>query len=338
MQAQHSTLLPPQSETCAPSVSPKQIAAVLSVPESHDGHFPTLQAGNLRAQVMQPPGEHTVSWLSRCANDCFRDISALCELTIQGWVNCYSLPGEGFPPGFEYRWVDATSSHDQRVQPKARILAGKPRAMRVSAAEYVLLVLAWAEEETQGLSTAAAMLAEKQYPGTRMSDNFSTLQREQERAQIQAEEAHPGVGVASSDLLALATVRSGDSQGRTSADELDVEAILKQEALRKRIREFFKRLFRVYAILYHTQMELFRELDAERHLNTCFKHLMFCSLEFGLVGEADLEALPAQVEHCRKEFSGLFDSVNRMLFPRRSDIFQTTAPPRPNLDSTLLST
>ena len=289
---------------------------------------------------MQPPGEHAVSWLSRCANDCFRDISALCELTIQGWVNCYSLPGEGFPPGFEYRWVDTTSSHNQRGRQQVHKQAEKPRAMRVSAAEYVLLVLAWAEEETQGLSTAAATLAEKQYPGSqsRMSDNFSTLQREQERAQLRAEEAHPGVGVASSDLVALGTVRTSASGGRTSADELDVEAVLQQEALRKRLREFFKRLFRVYAILYHTQIDLFQGLDAERHLNTCFKHLMFCSLEFGLVGEADLEALPAQVEHCRKEFSGLFDSVNRMLFPRRSGIPQSTALKKPNLDSTLLAT
>ena len=37
----------------------------------------------------------------------------------------------------------------------------------------------------------------------------------------------------------------------------------------------FKRLFRVYAHIYHSHFKHVCALDEEAHLNTCFKHFMY---------------------------------------------------------------
>ncbi|KAH9250068.1 hypothetical protein BASA81_012114 [Batrachochytrium salamandrivorans] len=41
------------------------------------------------------------------------------------------------------------------------------------------------------------------------------------------------------------------------------------------VKDMFKRMFRVFAIIYHRHFDKVQELDAAAHLNTCFKHFMF---------------------------------------------------------------
>lgn len=41
------------------------------------------------------------------------------------------------------------------------------------------------------------------------------------------------------------------------------------------VRTMFKRLFRVYAHIYHTHFRSVCSLGEEAHLNTCFKHFMY---------------------------------------------------------------
>jgi Mob1/phocein family len=41
------------------------------------------------------------------------------------------------------------------------------------------------------------------------------------------------------------------------------------------IKRIFKRLFRVYAHIYHTHFVEMCNMQAEAHLNTCFKHFIF---------------------------------------------------------------
>ncbi len=41
------------------------------------------------------------------------------------------------------------------------------------------------------------------------------------------------------------------------------------------IKVIFKRLFRVYAHIYHTHFQHIMLLSAETHLNTCFKHFIY---------------------------------------------------------------
>ncbi|CAM0873319.1 unnamed protein product [Alopecurus aequalis] len=40
------------------------------------------------------------------------------------------------------------------------------------------------------------------------------------------------------------------------------------------IKTIFKRLFRVYAHIYHSHFQMIIKLEEEAHLNTCFKHFM----------------------------------------------------------------
>ncbi|TYZ60625.1 hypothetical protein PybrP1_004882 [[Pythium] brassicae (nom. inval.)] len=53
----------------------------------------------------------------------------------------------------------------------------------------------------------------------------------------------------------------------------------------------FKRLFRVYAHLYHNHLEHYVALHAETHLNFCFKRFVFFVKEFQLVDQKELNAL-----------------------------------------------
>ena len=57
------------------------------------------------------------------------------------------------------------------------------------------------------------------------------------------------------------------------------------------MKVIFKRLFRVYAHMYHSHFKVFVDLTAEVHLNTCFKRFVFFILEFDLVQNKELAPL-----------------------------------------------
>lgn len=53
----------------------------------------------------------------------------------------------------------------------------------------------------------------------------------------------------------------------------------------------FKRLFRVYAHMYHNHLESYVALHAESHLNFCFKRFIFFVKEFHMIDQKELNAL-----------------------------------------------
>lgn len=53
----------------------------------------------------------------------------------------------------------------------------------------------------------------------------------------------------------------------------------------------FKRLFRVYAHMYHNHLETYAALHAEAHLNFCFKRFILFVKEFEMVDQKELNAL-----------------------------------------------
>ncbi|MDP2434253.1 MAG: Mob1/phocein family protein [archaeon] len=57
------------------------------------------------------------------------------------------------------------------------------------------------------------------------------------------------------------------------------------------IKDIFRRLFRVYAHIYHHHHERIISLGEEAHLNTCFKHFYFFISEFNLVDKSQLVPL-----------------------------------------------
>merc|ERR1711935_358755 len=60
---------------------------------------------------------------------------------------------------------------------------------------------------------------------------------------------------------------------------------------RKEVVVIFKRIFRIYAIIYHEHFKEIEKLGQEANLNTSFKHFMWFTAEFKLVSKADLAPL-----------------------------------------------
>jgi len=57
------------------------------------------------------------------------------------------------------------------------------------------------------------------------------------------------------------------------------------------VKVIFKRLFRVYAHIYHSHFQKIVGLGAEAHLNTCFKHFIYFVHEFKLIDPKELQPL-----------------------------------------------
>jgi len=68
------------------------------------------------------------------------------------------------------------------------------------------------------------------------------------------------------------------------------------------VRSIFKRLFRVFAIIYTNHLKDLKEIEADKHLNTCFKHFVFFFLEFNLVASKEIAALPVPTKAFHGEY------------------------------------
>jgi MOB kinase activator 1 len=183
----------------------------------------TLGAGNLRAAVSLPDREDKNEWEAANIVDFFNEISLLYGICAEDGQR-YSKPGEGFPPGFEYRWADG-------------VKITKP--MRCSSPEYVDFVMTWVEDQISN----EEIFPVQEY--ARFPDNFEDLY----------------------------------------------------------VRNIMKRLFRVFAIIYHMHFSAIEAVDAVGHLNTVFKHFVFFCFEFDLVEEKELKALQGPVTRLKEEYS-----------------------------------
>jgi MOB kinase activator 1 len=66
--------------------------------------------------------------------------------------------------------------------------------------------------------------------------------------------------------------------------------------------QIFRRLFRVYGIIYSNFFGTFEALDMAAHINTAFKHFMFFCTEFGLLPEREIEPLEVLVKPLRNQY------------------------------------
>jgi len=57
------------------------------------------------------------------------------------------------------------------------------------------------------------------------------------------------------------------------------------------VKNIFKRLFRVYAHIYHSHFQKIASLGEEAHLNTSFKHFIYFVQEFDLIEKKELAPL-----------------------------------------------
>jgi MOB kinase activator 1 len=66
------------------------------------------------------------------------------------------------------------------------------------------------------------------------------------------------------------------------------------------VKTIFKRLFRVYAHIYHSHFAKIVSLGEEAHLNTSFKHFIYFTQEFSLVEKRELAPLAELIESLTK--------------------------------------
>jgi len=76
------------------------------------------------------------------------------------------------------------------------------------------------------------------------------------------------------------------------------------------VKTIFKRLFRVYAHIYHSHFQKIVGLGAEAHLNTCFKHFIYFVHEFKLIDPKELEPLKDLIDTLSKWFVNEFAAAN----------------------------
>lgn len=69
---------------------------------------------------------------------------------------------------------------------------------------------------------------------------------------------------------------------------------------KKRVERIFRRLFRVYAHIYHAHFDLIVEQKAQAHLNSCFKHFIYFVKEFGLIQDRDLAPMADYIDEMLK--------------------------------------
>ncbi|GAB4818431.1 hypothetical protein N2152v2_005477 [Parachlorella kessleri] len=62
------------------------------------------------------------------------------------------------------------------------------------------------------------------------------------------------------------------------------------------VRNMLKRLFRVYAHIYHSHFRQIVRLELEPHLNTCFRHFMLFTQEFGLIDDREFAPLKELID------------------------------------------
>jgi len=67
-----------------------------------------------------------------------------------------------------------------------------------------------------------------------------------------------------------------------------------------RAKQIFKRLFRVYAHIYYHHFDEIRKVGANAHLNSCFKHFVYFSLEFSMIEKADMAPLQDLIDRMRQ--------------------------------------
>lgn len=62
------------------------------------------------------------------------------------------------------------------------------------------------------------------------------------------------------------------------------------------MKVIFKRLFRVYAHIYHSHFQKIVSLKEEAHLNTCFKHFIYFTQHFDLIDKKELAPLQELID------------------------------------------
>mmetsp|Transcript_9015 Transcript_9015/g.19938 ORF Transcript_9015/g.19938 Transcript_9015/m.19938 type:complete len:109 (+) Transcript_9015:164-490(+) len=93
-----------------------------------------------------------------------------------------------------------------------------------------------------------------------------------------------------------------ESQFPDDEDEEYALRVFASERFATLCGQIFRRLFRVYAIIFFSFFRTFDELEMAPHVNTSFKHFMFFCTEYGLLPERELIPLEPLVKQIRRDY------------------------------------
>eukprot|EP01060_Flectonema_neradi_P026414 TRINITY_DN3537_c1_g1_i1.p1 TRINITY_DN3537_c1_g1~~TRINITY_DN3537_c1_g1_i1.p1 ORF type:complete len:248 (+),score=49.48 TRINITY_DN3537_c1_g1_i1:46-744(+) len=80
----------------------------------------------------------------------------------------------------------------------------------------------------------------------------------------------------------------------------------------KTVSSILRRLFRVYAHIYHTHFLRVKQLGEEPHLNTSFKHIVLFCIEFDLIPASDMIPLSGLITSLLgKQFEKFFEDEKK---------------------------
>jgi len=100
----------------------------------------------------------------------------------------------------------------------------------------------------------------------------------------------------------IAEQMNDETQFPNDNDEAEALRVFQTPQFAALCGQIFRRLFRVYGIIYSSFFGTLDALDMAPHLNTCFKHFMFFCTEFGLLPEREVEPLEVLVKPIRKQY------------------------------------
>ncbi|KAJ3437303.1 mob kinase activator-like [Anaeramoeba flamelloides] len=79
------------------------------------------------------------------------------------------------------------------------------------------------------------------------------------------------------------------------------------------IKNIFRRLFRIYAHIYHNHFEQIVNLGEEAHLNTSFKHFVYFTLEYRLIDKKELAPMQDLIDSFLENDRHLSNSKKKKL-------------------------
>lgn len=215
---------------------------------------------------MLPEGEDLNEWIAVNTVDFFNQINMLYG-TITEFCTEASCPVMSAGPRYEYHWADGTNIK-------------KP--IKCSAPKYIDYLMTWVQDQLDD---------ETLFP-SKIGNCSGTTRR--------ASRPGPSHGATRKPLWFFSHLGGLFCCFINTSDHAEACSCFSGVPFPKNFmsvaKTILKRLFRVYAHIYHQHFDSVMRLQEEAHLNTSFKHFIFFVQEFNLIDRRELAPLQELIE------------------------------------------
>ena len=124
---------------------------------------------------------------------------------------------------------------------------------------------------------------------------------------LSSSSSHAGVSVSAPEyvdkvLQWIADEINDESKFPDDEDEAAALRIFQTREFAALCGQIFRRLFRVFGIIYSSFFSTLEALDMAPHLNSAFKHFLFFCMEFQLLPDREMEPLDVLVKPIRRQY------------------------------------